>query len=86
MLPGGGEGLCSLIMVGRGHFHPKNCKACGKHESEVGRISQRGHCIECALRKSAEQIMGMHTFTGEWALRWRRAVAASVGAILPEDE
>ena len=30
--------------------------------------------------------MGQHSFTGEWALRWRRAVAASVGAILPDDD
>lgn len=51
----------------------------------MGRISQKGNCIECAVKRSVEQITSMATFTGEYTRQWRRAVAASVGAVLPED-
>lgn len=65
--------------------HPRHCKVCQKSDAEVGRISQRGYCIEHGVARSVEQLTSMHRFDGEDATRWRRAIAASVGAVLLDD-
>jgi len=32
---------------------------CGRHESEVGSISWSGNCLECAISRQAENIVGI---------------------------
>jgi hypothetical protein len=67
----------------------KRCKiskgGCGKQAHEVGLISWSGLCIECAKAKFHVNCDGIHEMKGAPALAWRRAVAASVGAVLLDD-
>jgi hypothetical protein len=59
-----------------------NRGGCGRFASEVGPISWRGLCIECAKRKAIAAADGMHYHEGEFFRNWRRAQAAS--ALPPE--
>ena len=67
-------------------YRRRNCRACKKHDSECGPISWRGLCGECGPRLSNENADALHFMRGPEVLRWRRGLAASVGAILPEDQ
>lgn len=62
-----------------------NKGGCGKNALQVGPISWRGLCIECAKDRVHENCDGLHTMSGEPVLRWRRGMAASVGAVLLDD-
>lgn len=66
-------------------FRFRNCKGCGKSSAEVGPLSWTRLCEACGLERVAENIEGIATHTGPAFTRWRRAMAASVGAVLPED-
>jgi len=61
------------------------CKGCQRHRDVVGLISWRGFCGECGPARSEANAASLHYKRGEPLQRWRRAVAASVGAVLPED-
>jgi hypothetical protein len=61
------------------------CKGCDKRTEEVGPLSWSGLCSECGPRRLRENVLGLHTMTGEPVLRWRRGMAASVGAVLVDD-
>lgn len=61
------------------------CKSCNRHRDECGPISWRGKCGECGPRLALEAADQLHYHRGPIFVRWRRAVAASVGAVLPED-
>jgi hypothetical protein len=63
----------------------KNCKGCGKHVSEVGVLSWNRLCAKCGTERLAENIHGLTTMSGEPLARWRRGMAASVGAVLLDD-
>lgn len=58
---------------------------CGKHQNEVGPISWRGKCADCGHKRLRANMDGIHYHTGPELLRWRRAVAHSVGAVLLDD-
>jgi hypothetical protein len=62
-----------------------NRNGCGKNASIVGPISWRGLCIECAKRHVVDNADGLRTMTGPAVVRWRRGMAASVGAVLADD-
>jgi hypothetical protein len=61
------------------------CKVCGRRREEVGLMSWTRLCGDCAAARLNENIDGIHFHRGPAFLRWRRGMAASVGAILPED-
>lgn len=62
-----------------------SCRKCHRHKSVCGPISWTGQCLDCAKVAQAENIYGLGTMTGYPVGRWRRAVAASVGAVIPDD-
>ena len=61
------------------------CQSCGRHKEECGPISWAGLCMDCAKARLTENIVGIATMSGEPAKRWRRSMAASVGAVLLDD-
>lgn len=56
------------------------CKACNRHESEAGEMSATALCADCGRARVEENIRGIHFHTGPAFERWRRGMAASVGA------
>lgn len=63
----------------------RTCRACGKHEREVGSISWRGKCSSCSYMLQVSNAVALHTKHGPEFVRWRRAMAASVGGVLLDD-
>lgn len=61
------------------------CKDCGRHRDTVGLLSWTGLCGDCGKVRLEENVDGLHTFSGEPLLRWRRGLAASVGAVLIDE-
>lgn len=49
-------------------------------------MSWTGKCPECGTAALTANIVGMTTRSGPAWRRWRRAMAASVGARLPDDD
>lgn len=70
-------------MAGRRDY--RHCKGCGRHYSEVGELSWQGWCPDCWNARLMENVDGLHTMSGPAVKRWRRGVAASVGAVLVDD-
>jgi len=62
-----------------------NCQACGKHESEVGPISWRGKCGTCGPAIAERANDELHNHAGPTFEHWRRRLAASVGAVIPDN-
>ena len=62
------------------------CKLCERHESEVGEMSATGRCADCGKRAVEENIYGIHYHAGPAFDRWRRGMAASVGAVLVDNQ
>lgn len=61
------------------------CQRCRGHRSVVGPISWSGLCQNCAIVRVADNVEGMALKHEPHLLAWRRAVAASVGAVLLDD-
>ena len=61
------------------------CKRCGRHESEVGEMSARKLCDDCGRIALEGNIYGLHFHSGPAFERWRRGMAASVGASLVDN-
>lgn len=64
---------------------PTFCRICGEHESVVGRVSWRGKCEDCAADRMLANNVELREHTGESFTRWRRGMAASVGATLLDE-
>lgn len=52
---------------------------------DVGPISWRGLCSECADRRLVANVTQLHEHHGEAFDSWRRSMAACVGGVLIED-
>lgn len=63
----------------------KRCKVCGRPAGEVGPLSHARLCGDCADDRLVENVIGMATMTNPARDRWRRAMAASVGAVLLDE-
>jgi len=63
----------------------RNCRNCGKHESEVGAISWRGKCGACGVAIQHAATDDLHYHRGPTLLKWRRQMAQSIGAVLVDD-
>jgi hypothetical protein len=61
------------------------CRGCGKRRGEVTSLSWEGLCLTCGIQRLEENIWGLHLHEGDALKRWRRGMAASVGAILLDD-
>lgn len=62
-----------------------HCKRCGRHRDECGPLSWTRQCAECALLRATDNMASIATHTGPGFKEWRRGMAASVGAVLPDD-
>jgi hypothetical protein len=61
------------------------CKGCGRHRDAAGEMSWTGLCTVCSTERFSENVLGLHTMSGPAVARWRRGMAASVGAVLVDD-
>lgn len=61
------------------------CKVCERHVSECGELSWRGKCSVCSVVIRDAWNDAMHYHQNPGLLKWRRSVAASIGAVLVED-
>ena len=62
-----------------------NCRRCGRNKAEVGEISWAGYCAVCGNEVQTAHNTELHFHAGPWFVNWRRAMAASVGAVLVDD-
>lgn len=63
----------------------RNCRCCGKHESEVGPISWQGNCRKCGHILLDENIDGIHERKGYAHKRRLRGIARYVERALVDD-
>lgn len=61
------------------------CRICNKHRDEVGDLSKRGKCLDCAKARQRDSIAQMRHHKGEVFDYWRRRHAAAVGGVLVDD-
>jgi predicted amidophosphoribosyltransferase len=61
------------------------CKNCDRHVSECGALSHNRYCVECGAELNEQAARDLAAHSGPKFQAWRRGVAASVGAQLPED-
>ena len=66
-------------------FTYANCKRCGGNREEVGDLSWTRLCVTCSVEVVSDNLEGMATMRGPYAQHWRRQMAASVGAIFPDE-
>ena len=71
-------------MPWRGHL-AKTCHGCDRPASECGPLSARYLCVECGNARMRSNVRELRAHSGPAVLRWRRGVAAGVGAILLEE-
>jgi hypothetical protein len=61
------------------------CHGCGRHVSEVGRLSARYKCNDCGEGAMLRNVHELREHTGESLEKWRRGMAAAVGAVLVDE-
>jgi len=67
-------------------WHGKRCRICGGTPDEVGPISGTGLCFQHADELRADNLTQLVEHKGPRFEHWRRQLAASVGATLPDDD
>lgn len=75
--------ITSLVKMGQPAR--ARCRTCNGHRSEVGEISWAGYCIRCGVATRDAANDDLHYHRGPTFEKWRRAMAACVGAVLVED-
>ena len=66
--------------------HPRQyCRICARHRDEVGDLSTRGKCQECATAMVAANITHLEAHNGVFFDHWRRRTVAAFGAVFPDD-
>jgi hypothetical protein len=61
------------------------CRQCGARRDEGASLSKRGYCSDCGPARHKQQLDDLHYHQGPHFTAWRRALAASVGAVLLDD-
>ena len=69
--------------MGRSNY--ARCKECGVERKDGADISWEGYCAVCGPKIRDQANDDMHFHRGPYFLRWRRAMAASVGGVLVDD-
>lgn len=62
------------------------CRNCGLHRDEGASLSKRGLCETCRHALHVQANDDLHYHRGPVFHRWRAAMAASVGAVLLDDD
>lgn len=70
--------------MARKHPH-RHCRYCGRPRELFGRLSAIGLCPDCGDAAMQENVDGLRAHAGEPFRRWRAGMAASVGAVLPDE-
>jgi hypothetical protein len=65
--------------------HYARCRNCGAHRDDGASLSKRGFCSICGPKLQNERVDDLHYHRGPHFKKWRRAMAASVGAVLVDD-
>jgi hypothetical protein len=63
----------------------KRCRVCGRHTDEVGPLSHTRLCAADGIERFNRNVLGLSEHRGPEFIRWRRAMAASVGGVLLDD-
>lgn len=71
--------------MGRNRSEAGHCRECGRERGEGERFSSRGLCRDCGARRLDDALERRLLSDPDRLLAYRRGVARSVGAILPED-
>lgn len=74
-----------LVRMPKG-FPIHNCRNCGRHETECGILSATKLCRPCGDAISTDNYVGLTTRSGPYWRLWRKRMAASVGAVLLDDD
>lgn len=61
------------------------CKRCRASASDCGPISWSGYCGRCGPEVFVANNDDLHNHAGPYFDHWRRAMAASVGAVLLDE-
>ncbi len=64
----------------------KTCRVCRRTAGEVGQLSYNALCVHCRESRFTENVDSLKAHSGPWFNHWRRAMAASVGAVLVDDD
>lgn len=62
------------------------CVVCGGHVSEVGELSWTGKCARHSMEALTSNVVQMVEHRGPNFERWRQRMAASVGAVLLDEQ
>jgi hypothetical protein len=62
------------------------CIVCERVRREAELFSARGKCPNCGHGRMIENVHAMRARSGPNWLRWRRAMAASVGGVILDDK
>jgi hypothetical protein len=63
----------------------KRCRFCERRSDECGPLSHTRLCADCSVVLLSENVIGLHTMSGEPLKRWRRGMAACIGLTLLDD-
>lgn len=63
----------------------KRCRKCKRSSGEVGELSWTRQCAYCGDSALVENVASMVAHRGPGFEKWRRSMAASVGAVLLDD-
>jgi hypothetical protein len=63
-----------------------SCKHCGRPVAECGPLSKRGLCADDTKARMDANLLCLVTHSGPYFDHWRAAMAASVGAVLVDDD
>lgn len=61
------------------------CRNCDGHVSKVGSLSWTRLCVKCSDELLTENVLGLASMSNPARDRWRRGMAASVGAVLLDE-
>lgn len=66
--------------------HPVyGCKRCGAPGRRKHELTRSGYCTECAAYLAGAGQLQISEHNGPVFEKWRRSMALSVGALLPQD-
>jgi len=73
-----------LCMPWRGHVR-NQCKVCERPRESDELFSARGKCPACGHTLMVDNLVQLKEHSGPHFTHWRRSIAASVGAVLPDE-
>ena len=63
----------------------KNCVICHKPIEEVGSLSVRGKCQDCAVRRIAANNLQLRYHAGPWYAHWKRQLVSALDGVLLDE-